>query len=87
MGPVRIDRPPKKNLQAAEEDHARRTQGSGRYRPAVAAMADHFGTDLDQLVAQRRQRPVLEILGQCEFSLVAEAVEKVPKLKILEIMV
>ena len=29
-------------------------------------MADHFGADLDQLLPQRGQRPVLDLLGQCQ---------------------
>ena len=32
----------------------------------VATMADNFGPDLDQLLAQSGQRPVLDRLGQCQ---------------------
>jgi hypothetical protein len=34
-------------------------------------MADHFGTDLDQLLPRCRQRPVLDLLGQDRLLLVA----------------
>ncbi len=50
-------------------------------------MADHLGTDLHQFLPQRGQRPVLDIIGQGEFLLMAEAVEEVPRIRALEIRV
>ena len=37
----------------------------------IALMADDLGTDLDQLLPVRRQRPMLEILGTCQLPLMA----------------
>ncbi len=35
----------------------------------VAAMSHDLRADLDELLPERRQRPVIDILGQCEFPL------------------
>ena len=32
----------------------------------MATMADHLGTDLDQFLPQRGQRPMLDLLRQCQ---------------------
>ena len=38
----------------------------GQLERDVPAMADNFGPDLDQLLSWRGQRPVLDLLRQCQ---------------------
>ncbi len=54
-------------------EQAPRHRYLGQLERDVPAMADNFGPDLDQLLAQSGQRPVLGIPGQREFPLVAES--------------
>ncbi len=49
----------------------------GQLERDVPAMADNFGPDLDQLLPERRQRPVLDLFRQYRLLLLPEGVEKV----------
>ncbi len=53
-------------------EQASRHGNLGQLERDVPAMADHFSTDLDQLLPECRQRPVLDLLEQHRLLLLAK---------------
>ena len=52
------------NLHQDRREHGTRNGHLSHLEHHVARMLDHLGADLDQLLAQRGQGPVLDLAGQ-----------------------
>ena len=66
------------SLLAMSREQASRNRHFGQLKGDVAAMSNNLGTDLEELLPQRGQRPVLDLLRQYRLPLLLRVVGRLP---------